>query len=267
MVTILTPQPQLPQSQPRSRITLDGVSWSTFQQLMAEMGEVPDYGIDYAQKALEIRCLSSNDASSASYVMLHGISWPTYAALMADVGDGRAWRIAYREGILEIRMPLQNHEVPKGMLESFVEAIADELEIEVLKLGAWTLKREDLKQTIEPDSCFYIENEARVRGRQIELPNDPPPDLVIESDYTNSSLDKHAIYAALGVPESWRYHKNQLQVYRLNQDKYELARQSLVFPMLPITEIPALIEQSQALGQRAVVRLLRDRLREVLGLC
>ena len=115
-------------------------------------------------------------------VILKGVSWSTFKALLADVGDDRAWRIAYDRGVLEIRMPYLEHEVPKGLIESFIEATADELEIEVMKAGSLTLEREDLTRAVEPDACFYIQNEVLVRGRNINLPNDPPPDLVIESD-------------------------------------------------------------------------------------
>jgi Uma2 family endonuclease len=51
------------------------------------------------------------------------------------------------------------------------------------------------------------------------LPNEPPPDLVVESDYTRSSLNKFNIYASLGVPELWRYGKQTLQVYQLIEGK------------------------------------------------
>ena len=61
-------------------------------------------------------------------VVLKGVSWQTFKALMADIGDNRVCRIAYDRGLLEIRMPLQEHEVPKGLLESFVESLAVELE-------------------------------------------------------------------------------------------------------------------------------------------
>jgi Uma2 family endonuclease len=69
-------------------------------------------------------------------VILKGVSWSTFKALLADVGDDRAWRIAYDGGVLEIRMPHLEHEVPKGLIESFIEATADELEIEVMKAGS-----------------------------------------------------------------------------------------------------------------------------------
>ena len=197
-------------------------------------------------------------------VILKGVSWSTFKALLADVGDDRAWRIAYDEGVLEIRMPLEEHEEPKRLIESFVEAIVDELEIELRSLGSLTLEREDLTRAVEPDSCFYIQNESLVRGRNINLPNDPPPDLAIESDYTNSSVNKFTIYAAIGVPEIWRYRRESLQVYQLVDGKYEKCEISLAFPFLPVDEIPGFIEQSRTVGQRAAVRLFRQRIKEIL---
>lgn len=197
-------------------------------------------------------------------VTLKGVSWQTFKTLLAEIGEDRACRMAYDQGVLEIRMPLEDHEVPKGMLESFIEAIADELEIEVKKVGALSLKREDLTRFIEPDSCFYIQNESRVRGRRINLEIDPPPDLAIESDYTSSSVDKQSIYAALGVPELWRYTRQTLQVYQLVEGEYEPREQSMTFPFLPVTEIPGFIEQSNTQGQRTAVRLFRQRIRELL---
>lgn len=200
----------------------------------------------------------------ASTIVMRGVSWQTYKTLMLEVGDDRSWRIAYDRGVLEIRMPLEEHEEPKGLLESFVEAIADELEIEVRKLGALTLDREDLTRAVEPDSCFYIQNEAVVRGRKINLPEDPPPDLAIESDYTSSSVNKQVLYSALGVPELWQYTKKMLLVYRWVEGGYEQCDQSLAFPFLPITEIANFIEQSRIIGQRSAVRLFRQRIRAIL---
>ncbi|MEO8891339.1 MAG: Uma2 family endonuclease [Coleofasciculaceae cyanobacterium] len=202
--------------------------------------------------------------TAESRVVLKGISWATFKALMADIGEDRSCRIAYDQGILEIMVPYQEHEEPKIMISSLVEALADELEIEIRQLGSLTLEREDLTRAVEPDTCFYIQNEAVVRGKEIKLPDVPPPDLVVESDYTSSSLNKFDIYASLGVPELWRYSRQSLQVYQLVEGNYELSQTSLAFPFLPIAEIPGLIEQSKVVGQRAVVRLFRTRMIELL---
>lgn len=89
----------------------------------------------------------ASPAIAESIFRLRGVTWSTYKALIADVGDGRAWRFAYDGEILELRMPLFKHEVPKGMLESFVEVTADELDIEILKAGALKLEREECDRT------------------------------------------------------------------------------------------------------------------------
>lgn len=198
-------------------------------------------------------------------VLLRGVSWQTFKALMADIGEDRSCRIAYDQGMLEIMVPYEQHEEPKILIAEFVTATADELEIEIRQLGSLTLEREDLTRAVEPDTCFYIQNESLVRGKEIKLPNVPPPDLVVESDYTHSSLNKFNIYASLGVPELWRYRKQSLQVYQLVEGKYEQTDKSLAFPFLPIAEIPGFIEQSKTIGQRASVRLFLARIREVLS--
>lgn len=197
-------------------------------------------------------------------VVLKGVSWATFKALMADIGEDRSCRIAYDQGILEIMVPYEQHEEPKILIAEFITAVSDELEIEIRQLGSLTLEREDLTRAVEPDTCFYIQNEAVVRGKEIKLPNVPPPDLVVESDYTHSSLNKFNIYASLGVPELWRYRKQTIQVYQLVEGNYELNNTSLAFPFLPIAEIPGFIEQSKMIGQRSAVRLFRARIREIL---
>jgi hypothetical protein len=57
------------------------------------------------------------------------------------------------------------------MLELFFGALADELEIEAMSLGALTLEREDLARAIEPDTCFYIQNESLVRNKTVAIVN------------------------------------------------------------------------------------------------
>jgi Uma2 family endonuclease len=232
---------------------------------MRELTESSACKIVYDLKSHDLAISQPRQAAfKQRFLVLREISWTTYVALMHDVGDGRGWRIAYEDEALELRMPHQEHEEPTAMLESFIDAFADDLEFEVRKLGALTLERDDLRKAVEPDACFYIQNELRIRGKNPKLPEDPPPDLVIESDHTHSSVNKHSIYAALGVPEIWRYRKNKLEVYQLVAGKYDRVNQSLAFPCLPIEELPELIQQSQVIGQRAAVRAFRQRIQAIV---
>jgi Uma2 family endonuclease len=134
--------------------------------------------------------------------ILHNISWETYQRLLADHADSSAPRFAYDRGTLEIMSPLAEHEEPNRAIALLVEVVAEELGRDLRNLGSTTLKRADVRRGVEPDSCFYLQNEPRVRGKtDINLGLDPPPDLVVEIDITSPSLDKLPIYAELGVPE------------------------------------------------------------------
>jgi len=60
-------------------------------------------------------------------------------------------------------MPYQEQEFPLIILPYFVNAIADELEIEAMQLAAVLREKEELQRAIEPDTCFYIQHQALVK--------------------------------------------------------------------------------------------------------
>ena len=102
-----------------------------------------------------------------------GVSWQTFQALLTDIGDARAWIIAYDNGVLEIRMPYQKQEVPIIILAYLVNAIADELEIKAMQVGALLRKKEELQRAIEPDTCFYIRPLAKIiRTGKMPIPQE-----------------------------------------------------------------------------------------------
>jgi Uma2 family endonuclease len=248
-----------------SAIVLKGVQWLTFQTLVSELQGESTYRVAYDPQTLTMEIAQPDSAIAQAIVTLNGVSWPSVRSLLTEVGEQRAWRVAYDRGVLELRMPSIHHEEPKELIVDFVTVMVDELGIEMRKLGALTLERDDLQKAVEPDTCFYIQNEHRVRGLEtINLDEVPPPDLVVESDYTHSSLDKLAIYAALGVPELWRYHKRALQVYQRVDGHYIPSDRSLAFPLFPIADIPDLIEKSKEMGQRAVIRLFRQQIQTIM---
>ena len=77
--------------------------------------------------------------------------------------------------------------------------------MKIRTLGSTTISREDLDRAAEPDCADYIDHQPQVAGRRIDFATDPPPDLVVEVISTSTDLDKNRLYAALGVPELWRY--------------------------------------------------------------
>jgi len=193
-------------------------------------------------------------------VILSYISWQTFEQLLKELGDKRASRLAYDEGLLEIMTPLGRHENNNRFIESLIGVIADELNLNLKRFGSLTLKRKKKLKGAEPDSCYYLQNEPLVRSKQeIDLDNDPPPDLVLEIDITSGSLDKRPIYAAIGVPEFWHYDGNKLQVFVLQQSTgdYQQVTQSPTFPWMSLDVIPRFIRQSLVDGETATLRAFR----------
>jgi Uma2 family endonuclease len=134
-----------------------------------------------------------------------------FETLLTELGESRASRLSYSKGTLEIMVPLMEHEVTKVLISDLVKILLEELDIEFWPLGSTTFKNQNIAQGVEPDACFYIQNEAAVRGKnRIDLETDPPPDLAIEIDLTSRTQFNN--YEALGVPELWRYNGRNLQM-------------------------------------------------------
>ena len=195
-------------------------------------------------------------------VLLSDVTWEEFETILDELGEHRAARIAYDKGVLEIMAPLPEHEFGKEIIGDLIKALLEELDIEFLSLGSTTFKNQIMLQGLEPDQCFYIEHESKVRGKnRLDLTQDPPPDLALEIDVT--SRTHPSIYAALKVPELWRFEKGKLQINILQNESYMVSEQSKNFPDLPLTEIiPQYFEQSKTAGRNSVIRAFRNWVRE-----
>lgn len=190
-------------------------------------------------------------------VLLKDVSWQDFEAILADLGESRNSRIAYENNTLEIMAPLPEHESAKVIIADLLKVLMQELEIEFWPLGSTTFKNELMQQGIEPDDCFYIENEAKVRGKKrIDLTVDPPPDFVLEIDVTSRTHPN--IYQNLGVRELWRFERGKLKIYVLQNGEYAESEFSPHFPNLPLTDaIPEYLERSPFIGWNKTMNTFR----------
>ncbi|MGG6240139.1 Uma2 family endonuclease [Nodosilinea sp. AN01ver1] len=198
-------------------------------------------------------------------VVLQGVSWATYQGLIRDLESAPGKRLTYDQGTLEIMVPLPPHESYKKLMGRMVEVTTEETETEIRSLGSTTWNREDLSKGLEPDQCYYIQHEQAVRGKdEIDLAIDPPPDLAIEIDNTSSSLDRMAIYAALGVPEVWRFDGTALTIFALVNGEYCPQAVSTVLPLLRQDALLRFLQTSQTMGETSWVRTFRQWIRAQL---
>jgi len=195
-------------------------------------------------------------------VVLENVSWRTYENLLADLADSSAPRLTYDRGVLEIMSPSAEHERLNRTLALLVEVVAEELAIEIENLGSTTFRREDLERGFEPDSCFYVRNVDRIRGKNhLDLRVDPPPDIAIEIDITSSSIDKMSIYAQLGVPELWRYDRTTLQIACLEGEAYVMSSSSAVFPLLTAATLSNFLANSRHWTRLELIKAFREWIR------
>jgi Uma2 family endonuclease len=198
--------------------------------------------------------------SSTGSVTFWDVSWNFYEQFLEEFKD-RYVPHTYDDGVLEIMSPVGlEHESPKKLISWLIQALIEELEIPIRCVGSLTLRNRRKAKGIEPDECFYIAREAEMRQKTSYDPDrDPPPDLAIEVDWTHASVPRMPVYARLGVPEVWRYAKEQLTVYCLMPDgEYAESESSAAFPMLPLEEFRTFIARDPAIDETTWIRRFRE---------
>lgn len=196
-------------------------------------------------------------------VVLSGISWDLYEQLRENK-ENRHVQMAYDNGRLELMSPSRDHERIKTLIARLVEAFTEEMGVPLQSLGSTTWKRSELSKGLEADECYYILNHHRVcRLPEIDLAVAPPPDLAIETEISRGAVSKLRIYAALGVPEVWRWRKKRLTAYSLGSEgKYVEREFSLNLPRLRIKDLDRFLDFQLAADETAWIRKFRAWVRE-----
>jgi Uma2 family endonuclease len=188
--------------------------------------------------------------TSEQRIRSSNVDWREYLLWSQRVMPRRL-RVTYDQGELEAMTLSSEHEGAKKLLAQLIEALTAELGIERVSKGSMTFQREDLLKGAEPDECWWITNEAAVRGKKkIDPLRDPPPDLIVEVEITRSTLDRMAIWAALGVSEVWRYNGKALTFCTLSAEGvYETRERSLVLPFLRAKALQRFLRQPANVGE------------------
>lgn len=195
-------------------------------------------------------------------VILRGLDWTAYQTILHALPHTRAARLTYDRGVLEIVVPLEKHEFSIRLIELFLRIVLRAEGLKIRSMGSTTLDREDLDRGAEPDSSYYIQNQSKVKGREIDLSQDPPPDLIVEVDITHTDIDKNLLYASMGVLEFWRFNGKVWQIFQLVDRGYQEVTHS---PMLPKIEKEDLYQflaeakQDEMDAEDRLRQLLQDR--------
>ncbi|HEY3965571.1 MAG TPA: Uma2 family endonuclease [Planctomycetaceae bacterium] len=186
---------------------------------------------------------------------LRKATWDEYVKLRDD-DEYRHTRMTYDRGDLELMSPSKLHERVGYLIGRAVDVFTMKRKIAIQSCRTTTFRREDLLRGLEPDNCYYVQNESVVRSRdEVDLTIDPPPDLAIEVDVTRRVINRPAIYAALRVPELWRWHDDRLQILVLRRSgEYAKASKSLALPGFPIDRLVEMIDQRTLFDETTLLR-------------
>jgi Uma2 family endonuclease len=188
-------------------------------------------------------------------------SWQDYQQLSQQRGDSGLPRLKYRSGEVLLMSPLAQHGRDANLIADIVKAILDH---QGQEYDAFTPITMDLPETagIEPDYCFYIDRWQAVSGKKrIDWEVDPPPDLIIEVDVTSySDVNDYLPYR---VPEIWLFKFNRLEIYGLNNGRYELQLYSRYFRDLNLQDVVSqCLQVAYERNTSAAIRLLRQLLKD-----
>lgn len=178
-------------------------------------------------------------------VTLRNLNWQEYQTIRSIVEERSNARLTYDNGTLELTMPLEEHETAAEHIALFIRLLVIEMGLKLKSMGSTTLDREDLNRGAEPDKGFYIQNQPKVAGREVDLSKDPPPDLIVEVDITNTDINKNRLYASMGVPEFWRYNGQVWRIYQLQAGDYVECDRSATFPIVEKSDLYRFLEQCQ----------------------
>jgi len=157
-------------------------------------------------------------------IVIRDVSWDLYDMLSDAIGEKQHVYLAYDGRDLEIMTKGRIHENYGSFLGKFVSALTFELRIRCRSLGETTWKRAAIERGLESDLCYYFLPEkiaadvAAVARKSNDIADYPNPDLAIEVDISPSLVDRPAIYAALKVPEVWRFEEESLLIEHLGAD-------------------------------------------------
>jgi Uma2 family endonuclease len=193
-----------------------------------------------------LKPVSQIELAPGSVVTIPNINWLEFESILEELGEKRSARIAYSKETLEIMVPLPEHEIPRDLISDIVKILLKSAGRRYQPFGSTTFKREGAAG-IEPDACFYILNYQRMIGCRRLQPDDPPPDLAIETDVTSkTAIDAYKI---IGVPEVWVYDSGRLRIYLLQDGEYVESEISPNFPGIAIVPlISATVERALQVG-------------------
>ena len=197
--------------------------------------------------------------------LLYNIPWEGYRSFL-HVLEENAVRLTYDQGTLELMRASFFRERYKVLVARVVNVLTEERETRVVAMGSTTFNRESLECGVDPDLSYYFSNAGRITDwDHIDLEVDPPPDLTVEIDLTNEARGRLRVFAALKIPEVWRFDGERLEVLKFQAvGDYQIVPQSEIFPWVSMEGIARFLRDSSIGDDNQWAKAFRRWVRETV---
>jgi Uma2 family endonuclease len=204
-------------------------------------------------------------------IVVAGVTWEDYDRFSRAIREGENCRVAFDGTDMELMVLGPFHESLRGIVDAFIAIVARELGVDHRAVGSTTWKRKKVKRGIESDVSYYFDAaklaayaEAFAR-RSNKVKDYRNPDLAIEIDISPSKIDRPGIYAALQVPEIWRFANESVVIDLLAPEGSYVTAESSKFLFVRPKEVERWILMEESPGSLAWEERLRQWVRNELA--
>jgi Uma2 family endonuclease len=215
--------------------------------------------------------MRTTDITGEERGVMRGVSYNLYDRLSASLSEHASIRLAYDGKDIEVMVVGPIHDQLKELIGVFIHEVSFGLDIDCRGQGSTTWNRAALERGLEADQCYYFDplkleaSKAAVVRKSNDVADYPNPDLAVEIDISPSKIDRPGIYAALAVPEVWRFQDEAASIEQLGPDgAYATATASRFLHVRP-DEVTQWLVDGLAADRRDWVRRLREWVRDVLS--
>ena len=210
----------------------------------------------------------SSPSPRSQRFLIRNINWAAYRQINDALGEHHHYRLSYNGKDLELMTKSYGHGFYGRFFVHLIQILTEALGLPLSCAGDMTCDREDVERGIEPDECFYIENEPRVRGKEkLDLTVDPPPDLALEIDLTTDWRRRMGIYAAIRIPEVWCYEgRTETVTIRVLQadGRYAVVERSRCLPLVSAADLTMFVQRRKSEEENSLLKAFREWVREQL---
>lgn len=179
------------------------------------------------------------------------VEWSEYERLHQQLPpDSNLVQVSFSEGVLQLMSTSTLHETYAQFINGLMRLLSLRLRIDIRFFGTATIKKSRKQKGLEPDACFYVQTVPQLGKRlKLDFEVDPPPDVALEVDIYHGSVSKMPIYAALEIPEVWRYDNKVLTIHLLRDGQYQQTESSAALPMLTAEDLTRFLDLMKEKGE------------------